>query len=267
MDSGYESTLSNHLSKGKSKMESIDLDDLGYESTSLNHSPKRKSKMESIDLDDSVNESTSPSHSPKGKSKMESIGLDELGYESTLSNPSTKGESKMESIDLDDSGYESTSPNVSPNASPKRKSKMESIDFWFKKPSLEEKSISKCFMKTKNEIEYSVVETTEYKNPCKKKNGKYSASESFDDSNTSETSKSGKKLTNPNHYAMPKGYSPPAPDCLPAPPSSWLPEIELTNTESCNLESCEMSNGFESTTIPTTFDSLLLQPSFFTRTV
>ena len=133
------------------------------------------------------------------------------------------------------------------------------IDFWFKKPTLKEKSISKCFTETKNEKEYSVVETT-ITNPCKKKNGKYSVSESFDDSDTSETSKSGKKLTNPNHYAMPKGYSPPKPGCLPAPPSSWLPEIELTNTESC-----EMSNGFKSTTIPTTFDSLLLQPSFFTN--
>ena len=193
------------------------------------------------------------STSPKGKSKMESIGLDDSGYESTLSNLSPKGKSKMESIDLDDSGYESTSPNPSP----KGKSKMESIDFWFKKPAPEEKSISKCFTETKNEKEFLVVETT-ITNPCKKKNGKYSASESFNDSNTSETSKSGKKLTNPNHYAMPKGYSPPKPDCLPAPPSSWLPEIELTNTESC-----EMSNGFETTT----FDSLLLQPSFFTRTV
>ena len=133
------------------------------------------------------------------------------------------------------------------------------IDFWFKKPTLKEKSISKCFTETNNEKEYSVVETT-ITNPCKKKNGKYPASESFDDSNTSETSKNGKKLTNPNHYAMPKGYSPPKPDSLPTPPSSWLPEIELKNTESC-----EMSNGFKSTTIPKTFDSLLLQPSFFTN--
>ena len=166
------------------------------------------------------------------------------GYESTSPNPSPKGKSKMESIGLDDSGYESTLPNLSP----KGKSKMESIDFWFK-PTPKEKKISKCLKKP----EYSVVETT-ITHPCKKKKCKYS--ESFDDSNTSETSKSGKKLTNPNHYAMPKGYSPPKPDCLPAPPSSWLPEIELTNTESC-----EMSNGFKSTT----FDSLLLQPSFFTN--
>ena len=254
----YESTLLNPFLIGKSKMESIGLDDSSYESTLSNLSTKGKSKMESIDLDDPGYESPSP----KRKSKMESIGLDDSGYESTLSNPSTKGKNKMESIDLDDSGYESTSPNASPNASPntspKRKSKMESIDFWFQKPTSEEKSISKCFKETKNELEYSVVETT-ITNPCKKKNGKYSASESFNDSNTSETSKSGKKLTNPNHYAMPKGYCPPAPDCLPAPPSSWLPEIELTNTESC-----EISNGFESTTISTKFDSLLLQPSFFT---
>ena len=179
------------------------------------------------------------------------------GYESTSPNPSPR-KSNMESIGLDDSGYESTQPNLSP----KGKSKMESIDFWFKKPTPNKKKISKCLhFDMKNEIEYSVVETT-ITNPCKKKNGKHSASESFDDSNTSETSKSGKKLTNPNHYAMPKGYRPPEPDCLPAPPSSWLPEIELTNTESC-----EMSNGFESTTIPTTFNSLLLQPSFFTRSV
>ena len=177
------------------------------------------------------------------------------GYESTSPNPSPKGKSKMESIDLDDSGYESTSPNLSP----KGKGKMESIDFWFKKPTPKEKKISKCLKKPKNEIEYSVVETT-ITHPCKKKKCKYSAPESFDDSNTSETSKSGKKLTNPNHYAMPKGYSPPKPDCLPAPPSSWLLQIELTNTESC-----EMSNEFKSTTIPTTFDSLLLQPSFFTN--
>ena len=137
----------------------------------------------------------------------------------------------------------------------------QAIDFWLKKPTPKEKRITKCCTKTKNGIEYSVVETT-ITNPCKKKNSKYSAGESFDDSNTSETSNSGKKykLTNPNHYAMPKGYSPPEPDCLPTPPSSWLPEIESTNTESC-----EMSNGFESTTIHTTFDSLLLKPSFFTN--
>ena len=223
----YESTLSNPLLIGKSKMESIGLYDSSYESTLSDLSTKGKSKMESIDLGDS-------------------------SYESTLSDLSTKGKSKMEPIDLDDSGYESTSPN----ASPKRNSKMESIDYWFKKPTPEEKSISKCFLKTENEIEYSAVET----NPCKKKNGKYLASKSFDDSYTSETSKSGKKITNPNHYAMPKGYSPPAPECLPAPPSSWLLEIELTSKESY-----EMSNGFDSTIILTTFDSLLLQPSFFTN--
>ena len=292
----YESTLLNPFLIGKSKMESIGLDDssyrpvasggacapplfgrsvnpistrgcilsppstmcpprfsdlataLSYESTLSNLSTKGKSKMESIDLDDSGYESTSP----KRKSKIESIGLDDSDYESTLSNHSTKGKSKMEPIDLDDSGYESTSPNVSP----KRNRKIESIDFWFKKPTPEEKSISKCFIKTENEVEYSIVET----NPCKKKNGKYSASESFDDSNSSETSKSGKILTNPNHYVMPKGYSPPAPECLPVPPSSWLTEIELTSKEIC-----EMSNGFESTKIPTTFDSLLLQPSSFTN--
>ena len=240
MDSGYESTSPNPSPKGKSRMDS------GYESTSLNPSPKGKSKMESMD---SGYESTSPNPSPKGKSKMESM---DSGYESTSPNPSPKRKSKMESMD---SGYESTSPNLSP----KGKSKMESIDFWFKKPTPKEdipKRISKCFISTENEKKYSVVETT-ITNAFKKKNGKYSASESFDDSNTSETSNSGKKykLTNPNHYAMPKGYSPPEPDCLPTPPSSWLPEIESTNTESC-----EMSNGFESTT----FDSLLIQPSFFT---
>ena len=110
----------------------------------------------------------------------------------------------------------------------------QAIDVWLKKPTPKEKRMTKCYTKIENGKEYSVVETT-ITNPCKKKNGKYSGSESFNDSNTSETfetSKSGKKLTNPNYYAMPKGYSPPEPDCLPAPPSSWLPEIELTNTES-----------------------------------
>ena len=66
----------------------------------------------------------------------------------------------------------------------------------------------KCFIKTKNGVEYSIVETT-ITNLCKKKNNKYFAGESFDDSNTSEPSISRKKLTNPNHYAMPKGYNPP----------------------------------------------------------
>jgi hypothetical protein len=139
------------------------------------------------------------------------------------------------------------------NPSSKGMIKKESIDFGLNKPIPKEKRISKCFIKTKNGVEYSVVETN-ITNPCNKKNSKYTA--------TSESLNSGKKLTNPNYYAMPKGYHPPSPDCLPPPPSSWLPEIELSNTESC-----EISNGFEPTTIPTTSSSLLLQPSFFTRSV
>ena len=107
----------------------------------------------------------------------------------------------------------------------------QAIDVWLKKPTPKEKRMTKCYTKIENGKEYSVVETT-ITNPCKKKNSKYSAGESFDDSNTSESSNTERKITKPNHYAMPKGYSPPEPDCLPAPPSSWLPEIELTNTES-----------------------------------
>ena len=104
------------------------------------------------------------------------------------------------------------------NPSQKGKSKKEPNDFWFKKPTPKEKTIMKCFIKTKNGVEYSIVETT-IKNPCKKKNNKYFACEWFDDSNTSEPSNSRKKLTSPNHYAMPKGYNPPTPDFLPQPPS------------------------------------------------
>ena len=127
----------------------------------------------------------------------------------------------------------------------------QAIDFWLKKPTPKEKSITKCYTKTKNGVEYSIVETT-ITNPCKKKNSKYSAGESFDDSNTSESSKTEKKIINLNHYAMPKGYTSPGPDFLPHPPSNWIrPKVNLTNTESC-----EIPKGFE----PTTSDFVLLPP-------